>query len=173
MNNYIPGMYKKDIFDVDYDKLRKKKIKCLMFDLDNTLIEAHKTKLKPETCELIKKLKINFDVFIVSNNTSKKRLSTIADKLNIKFVRISMKPLARGFKKVQRENNYKKEEMCIIGDQLMTDVLGGNKYGIYTVLIDPITEKEAKITGFNRFLEKRKLKKLEKKGLFKKGDYYG
>jgi len=54
----------------------------------------------------------------------------------------------------------------------MTDVYGGNKEGIFTVLVDPISDRELIWTKFNRILEKGKIKKLERKKLFKKGVYY-
>lgn len=172
MKKYIPNMYKKSIHDIDYQKLKENKIKCLLFDLDNTLLKVHKTIPKKDTCDLIKKLNKDFKVFIVSNNTSSKRLKTAADRLGVDYIKIAMKPFSRGFRKIKNKYKYSKEEMCIIGDQLMTDVLGGNRYGIYTILVDPLSKEELKVTGVNRFFENSKLKKLEKKQLFKRGDYY-
>ena len=55
----------------------------------------------------------------------------------------------------------------------MTDVMGGNRYGIYTILTDPLSEEELKVTGINRFFENKVLKKLAKKNLFRRGEYYG
>ena len=43
MNKYVPNMYKKNINDIDYEKLKNLNIKCLMFDLDNTLLKLNKT----------------------------------------------------------------------------------------------------------------------------------
>ena len=173
MNKYVPKMYKKDIFEIDYDKLKENKIKCLMFDLDNTIVGAKIDTPAKEVSDLVKKLKVNFQVFVVSNNSHKKRLSNVSSALDVECIGFAMKPFAKGFKKIKNKYNFSKEEMCIIGDQIMTDVLGGNRYGIYTVLVDPLPEKELKVTGINRFFEKNKIKKLEKNGLFKKGEYYG
>ncbi len=172
MRNYIPKMYKKNIYDINYNILKEKNIKCLLFDLDNTLLKVHKEIPKKDVCDLMKKLKKDFKIYIVSNNSSKKRLSLAADKMGISYVRFAMKPFSRGIKKVQKEGNYNKDEMCIIGDQLMTDVLGGNRFGIFTILTDPLSKQELKVTGINRILEKRKLKKLAKKNLLKRGEYY-
>ena len=172
MNKYIPKMYKKSIYDVDYNLLKDKGIKCLLFDLDNTLLKVHKDIPKREVCDFIKKLKKDFSIFIVSNNTSKKRLSLAAEKLGVSYVRFAMKPFSRGFNKV-RKSGFKKNEMCLIGDQLMTDVLGGNRYGIFTILVDPLSKDELKVTGINRFFEKKQLRKLAKNNLFKRGEYYG
>jgi len=63
--------------------------------------------------------------------------------------------------------------MCMIGDQIVTDVLSGNRFRIYTVLVDPLGKKDLKITGLNRKIEARIVKHYEKRGLFERGKYYG
>lgn len=173
MNKYIPKIYKKSILDIDYKDIKKKNIKCLMFDLDNTLLEVDEEIPKKEICDLIKKLKKDFKIIIISNNTSKKRLSIAAEKLDVDFVKFALKPLNKGFNQVKKKYNFEKEEMCIIGDQIITDVMGGNRYGVYTVLVDPLSEKELKVTGINRLLEGRILKRLAKDKVLERGEYYG
>ena len=173
MKKYVPKMYKKSLKYIDYDKLKELNIKCLMFDLDNTLLKVNKSVPKKEICDLINELKKDFIVIITSNNGNKKRLTVASNSLGVPYVRFAMKPFQRGFRRVKKDYNLKKEEMCIIGDQIMTDVLGGNKYGIYTILIDPLSEEELKITGINRFFERRVLKKLKKENILTKGEYYG
>ena len=62
--------------------------------------------------------------------------------------------------------------MCIIGDQIVTDILAGNRYKIKTILVDPLGEKDLKITGLNRKIEAIIVKRYEKKGIFERGEYY-
>ena len=62
--------------------------------------------------------------------------------------------------------------MAMIGDQIVTDVLSGNKFGVYTVLVDPLGLKDLKITSFNRLIEDMIVKKYSKKGIFERGKYY-
>lgn len=173
MNKYIPKMYKKSILDIDYDKIKDNNIKCIIFDLDNTLLAINKDIPEQNICKKIDELKKDFIVIILSNNSNEKRLSCVANKLGVNYVKFALKPFKKGFKKVQKMFKLKKNEMCIIGDQIMTDILGGNKYKIYTILTDPLSNNELKITGINRFFEKKVLKKLEKKQLLKRGEYYG
>ena len=63
--------------------------------------------------------------------------------------------------------------MCIIGDQIVTDVLAGKRFHIKTILVDPLGEKDLKITGLNRKIEAKIVKRYEKRGLFERGKYYG
>lgn len=172
MKKYVPKMYKESIFEVDYEKLEQNGIKCIIFDLDNTLVAVNATVPEKKVCYLIKKLKKIFKIFIVSNNSSKKRLDKVADALKIDYISFALKPLSFGFKKILKKG-FNSSEVCIIGDQIMTDVLGGNRMNIFTVLVEPIDKNELKVTSFNRYLESKKVANMEKLGLFKKGEFYG
>jgi hypothetical protein len=74
------------------------------------------------------------------------------------------KPLGRAFKTAAKEMGLKKEEVVVIGDQVLTDVLGGNYAGFYTILVVPIVETDGKITRINRKFERRILNYMRRKG---------
>ena len=95
-----------------------------------------------------------------------------ADTLSCDFVANAMKPLSRGYRKIRKKYGFQKEEMCMIGDQLVTDIYGGNRYHMFTILVDPLGTKDLKITSLNRFIERKILKKYEQKEIMKKGVYY-
>ena len=161
----IPDMYKKSIFDINYPLLKSKGIKCLIFDLDNTLA------LIDDVKELVKKLKKDFKVLIISNNT-KSRLKPYKEELDIDAVSFAMKPLTKGLRQIVKKYKLEKNEMVMIGDQIPTDILSGKRFNIMTILVEPLAKKDLKITSLNRIIEKRLIKKYEKRGLFKKGEYY-
>lgn len=173
MKNYIPKMYKKTVFDIDYKKLKENGIKCIIFDLDNTLMTIDEEIPSKEVSHLIKKLKKIFRIYVISNNKSKKRVKLVAEALDVDYTNLALKPTSIGFRRILRKTHLKYEECANVGDQLVTDVVGGNRLGIYTILVDPIIEKELKATKINRYIEKRKLKKLSEKNLFNRGEYYG
>ena len=60
--------------------------------------------------------------------------------------------------------NIQKNEIVVVGDQLMTDVLGGNVAGLYTILVVPIVETDGFWTRFNRRIERRILSWMKRKG---------
>jgi len=80
--------------------------------------------------------------------------------------------LKKKFLQILNEFGYQINEVAIIGDQMLTDVVGGNKIGITTILVNPISKKDLFFTKFNRLIEKRIMKKLRNKDLFVKGRYY-
>lgn len=171
MGIFKPKIYQKNIFDINYKKLKQEGIRCIVFDLDNTLgLISHKN-CPEEAKKLIKKLQKDFVVVISSNNT-KKRLKPYLEELGIDGVAWSLKPSIRGLLIIKKKYKLKKKEMCIIGDQIVTDILAGNRFHIKSILVDPLGEKDLKITGLNRKIEAMIVKKYEKKGLFERGKYY-
>lgn len=171
MDKFIPDMYQKSIFDINYKKLKKSGIKCLLFDLDNTLVPyttKHPTK---QIKNLFAELSDDFKVIIMSNS-GKNRLRPFKEKLNVDVAFKSRKPLKGKYKKILEIYNYKPEEVAAIGDQLMTDIFGGNRVGLTTIYVNKIGPVEPFTTRFNRFWEKRLLNKFNKKGFLIHGEYY-
>lgn len=168
---FYPNMYQKNIHDINYKKLKEQGIKCLVFDLDNTIALIDQHIITDDTKKLLIDLKKDFQVVIISNNVTS-RVKSYADYLDCDFVSNATKPLSRGYKKISKKYNLKPNEMCMIGDQIVTDIYGGNRFGMFTVLIDPLGKKDLKITSLNRIIEEKILKNYENKGIMKKGVYY-
>ena len=164
-----PNIYQKDVFSINYENLLKKNIKNLLFDIDNTIAAGNEKQPSPEIIDLFKDLeRIGFNVFIITN-ALKKRASRFKDSLNIKTYHFSMKPLARNYKKLAKENNIKFEECAAIGDQIYTDIKGANKLGILSILVDPISNHEFITTKINRIKENNLINITK---IIKKGEYY-
>jgi uncharacterized protein len=161
----IPSQYVLSIFDIDYDKLLKQGIKALFFDLDNTIIPYDINVIGTKEQELLEKLSENFKVLVISNSR-KKRVKTATSNLkNIGYVKFAKKPLKFGFKKGIKLLNVKKDQVCVIGDQLMTDILGANRTKIKeTILVKPVKQRtDHMLTRNNRKLENIFIRKVAKK----------
>lgn len=171
MNKLIPNMYQKSIYTINYENLKKNKVKCLLFDLDNTCVGYHEKLPTKELQELFQKLtKMGFKVIIFSNSPSK-RLAPFSN-LKVVIHPSSRKPFKRNFEKILKKYHYQKKDVCIIGDQLFTDILGGNKVGIKTCLVDPLTNEDFIFTKIFRASEQIIFKRLAKKDILTKGVYY-
>ena len=160
-----PNIYQKDIFKIDYKKLKAKNINNLLFDIDNT-IASNKEKIpNNKVIELFKNLKKQgFNLYIITNSL-KKRATSFGNQLNVKTYYFSMKPLSKNYLKLIKENNLKTEECAAIGDQLFTDIKGANKLNILSILVDPIDNKEFITTKINRLKESTT-------NIIKRGEYY-
>ena len=168
---YLPDMYKKNIFDINYLKLKDKGIKCLIFDLDNTLALIDSTKVEDKVKELIAKLKKEFLIIIVSNSP-KKRVSLFGKDLDVDYYPFALKPNIRTLKKIKSKYKLESSSIAIIGDQFITDMGYGYKGKITKIYVDPLATKDLKITNINRYLEDKIMSKYNKNNLFKKGNYY-
>lgn len=164
-------MYQESIYKINYQKLKDKKIKCLLFDLDNTCVPFHINKPPKQLKELMKQLTNQGFLVILFSNSPKKRVDQFKE-LNIILHPSSRKPFSKKFINILKQYQLKKEEVCIIGDQLFTDILGGNKVGIHTCLVNPLTKEDFILTKITRILEQIMFSKMKKKGILTKGDYY-
>ena len=167
MSIFRPRVYYKSIFDINYDLLKKKNIKVIIFDLDNTIITVDEDYPSEKVVELFKKLNNEFKIFIASNN-KKERVRRIGKYMNVHAFYSVVKPTKKIRKLLLKKYDVKMSEVAIIGDQVVTDIFMGNRLKMYTVLVDPLGEKDLKITYFNRWLEKRIIKIIK----LKRGEYY-
>ena len=172
VEKYMPDIYQKSIYYINYDKLFKKGIRCILFDLDNTISPPHVNKATKRLKKLFDELKdIGFKIIIISNSP-KHRIEPFKRELMVDACSFSLKPSKNKFEKIMEKFKYKSTELACIGDQLLTDVYGANKLDITSVLVNPLTEHDYTITSFNRIFERFIYSRLEKKDLLIRGKYY-
>lgn len=172
MDKYVPDMYQKSIYTIDYDLLYSRGIRCLLFDLDNTLVPITENVPSDDVKELFDKLKDKGFKIIIFSNSLKKRVRPFKDILEVDCCAFACKPHPRKFLSIINIYGLKFSEIAIIGDSMMDDIYGGNNIGITTILVNPIGNKEFFIAKLKRRREKRIIEKLRKQNLFTKGRYY-
>ncbi|PKG24489.1 YqeG family HAD IIIA-type phosphatase [Niallia nealsonii] len=164
LNDFLPDQHVKNIFEITPEALKEKGIKGIITDLDNTLVEWDRPLATPRIIEWFEEMKRNkIKVTIVSNN-KEGRVKAFSAPLNIPFIFAARKPMGRAFKKAILQMDIKKEEAVVIGDQLLTDVLGGNRSGFHTILVVPVAQTDGFFTKINRTIERRILNWFRKKG---------
>jgi uncharacterized protein len=163
--HFIPDYHENTVYDIDFKALYQNGIRLLLIDLDNTLIPYDQSIPHQELHDFFEGLNtMGFETIIVSNN-HKARIKLFANAVETPFIASAKKPLKRGFKKAIKlaKKSYKKEEICMIGDQIMTDVYGAKRLKLQVVLVLPIKKKSEKwYTKVNRYLENRILRRIEK-----------
>lgn len=165
LKKFIPNEYVQSIYDIDTANLKELGIRGIITDLDNTLVEWDR---KDATDELLNWLEMlrneGFEVVIVSNN-NEKRVHTFAAPHGLTFIHSAKKPFSRAFRAACKLMKLKHEETVVIGDQLLTDILGGNRAGFRTILVVPVAQTDGILTKFNRQVERRVFRAMKKKGL--------
>ncbi len=150
----VPDHYYKNIFEIDLQKLKDDNIKGIICDIDNTIVPYEKKEVMNDVLDWFQTLKkMNFKVCLVSNGREK-RVKFFRKELNLPALGQAVKPSKKAFKKALNHIlKLDKSETAVIGDQIFTDVLGGNRAGLKTILVDPMGEKEFFVTKFVRFIE--------------------
>ena len=161
---FMPNDYVQSVFQIDIEKLANSGFKGIITDLDNTLVGWDVKTPTKEIQEWFKKANdLGLTITIVSNN-NEKRVSGFSKDLDVDFIFKARKPMGRAFKKAIQHMNIKPEETIIIGDQMLTDVLGGNNNGLYTIMVVPVKKTDGFLTRLNRIIERRLLNYFKRKG---------
>ncbi|HHW48559.1 MAG TPA: YqeG family HAD IIIA-type phosphatase [Clostridiaceae bacterium] len=159
---FFPDLIVDKVQDIDLDFLVNKNIKGLLLDIDNTLVPMHMKEADENAVEWIERVKSRgFKVCIVSN-ASKKRVIKFNEKLKLYAIHRASKPGTKAFKKAMRLLDLKAEETAVVGDQIFTDIFGGNRLNLFTILAKPIHKKETFFIKLKRLPEKLVLALYEK-----------
>jgi len=141
--------------EVDLEQLKADGKKLILLDVDNTLVEWKQENFQPDVLEWLERAKsLGFNLCILSNTRRVERLMRITKTLGIETVRGRFKPSRAMYRLALIKFQCKASEAVMIGDQMMTDILGANRAGIDAIWVRQIGHKEFGGTKFNRFIER-------------------
>jgi len=160
----IPDIIVENIYDINLDFLKEKRITSLVLDIDNTLVPQKSKFPDKMTIEWLEKVKKEgFKICLISNNT-KRRVNEFKEKVGVPGIGWAIKPRKGAFKKALKILDAKPNETALIGDQIFTDILGGKRAGLYTILVKPLSKDELGWTKLMRKAEQHVLKRVERYG---------
>ncbi len=152
----------KKVEEITIEYLKENKINGLILDVDNTLVDYTKKMKEPVEKWLRNIANSGILVYILSNTSDEKKIIEITKKVDIKYIYFAKKPFKKGFLKIQKEFGIKPENIAVVGDQIFTDIIGGNRCKMFTILVDPIERKEFWYTAWKRPIEENIMKKYFK-----------
>lgn len=161
----VPGSCSPFLYDVDLGELARRGIRGLILDLDNTLAEYANADVPPRTREWVQEAKARGFRICITSNARPARVKAFAESLGVPGIAYAVKPVRRAFRRALKILGTSPAETAVVGDQLFTDVLGGNRMGMYTVLVNPLSTKELGTTRLMRRLERRVLRHLVRRGM--------
>lgn len=167
LKKLCPKIQADSILDLDLELLEKSGIKGIIFDLDNTLVEWKKDTLTPEVVDLVSRLKDKGFKLCILSNALEHRVEVVAQTLKIPYVSRAVKPRKSPFRKALEIMGTEPSETAIVGDQLFTDILGGNRMQLYTIWTPPLSTTEFISTRAVRKIERLVIKQFQKKGFLK------
>ena len=133
-----PNIKLHGITDITVEFLKDYDIKALLLDVDNTMSTHHGTVLTEGLLDWIKKMQENGIKLMVLSNSKKARIKPFAERIGLPFISLGCKPLPTGYLRGVKALGEKRRNVAIVGDQIFTDVLGGNVVGVKTILLTPI-----------------------------------
>jgi uncharacterized protein len=158
---FTPTYFTTKVTDINAHLLSKIKVKGIILDIDDTLVPHRHLIPDERVLGWINELKENDIKIILVSNNFKKRVSVFADKTELPYVCMGLKPLTWGIKKAIKALALPKENVIIIGDQIFTDIMGANFIKIRSVLVEPVSKSKTFLLKFKRFFEKPIRKKIK------------
>lgn len=153
------------------DVLRQRGIVLLLCDIDNTLVAHDEAQPNEEVLHFLQNMKkAGIQLVFISNNVEE-RVSTFAKALDIAYYPFAMKPMKKTYRKILQDYPYDRKQIAVLGDQMMTDMLGANRMGFYTVLTAPVVERDLTCTKVNRVFENMVFATLKAMGKLTKGEF--
>ncbi|NLC53269.1 MAG: YqeG family HAD IIIA-type phosphatase [Firmicutes bacterium] len=154
LKRLYPALHLKKLADLTPDDLKKRGLKGVMVDLDNTLVEWGQVQVTPETAAWVQEMKNAGLKLCIISNALEERVKIVGEKLGVPWVARAVKPRKSPFKKALALLGTTPGETATVGDQLFTDVWGGNRMALFTIWTRPISRREFFFTKIVRRLEK-------------------
>lgn len=155
MKKYFTPTWKvESIFSVTPEQLIQKNIKAVIVDLDNTLLPWNEVDHSEDMEQWITSMRAHgLGIYLLSNNNYN-RVAKVAEPLELKFSASALKPRGKYFRYAISDLKVSEENVVVIGDQLITDVLGANRRGLQSILVKPMVPNDNIFTWANRTIER-------------------
>lgn len=172
LRSLTPDLICESLCDVDLDALHERGIRSILLDLDNTVCRWKCDDISEGTADWVRRARERFSLCIVSNSIRPKRLNRIAEALGIPSVGrwgLGRKPFKGGIRATLKLLAAAPNETAMIGDQIMTDIWGGNRMGLYTIWVRPLCERDFIGTRPARFIERLLVAHFRRLGILPEG----
>jgi uncharacterized protein len=126
------------VLGITPELIERENLKGIVLDVDETLVPLRRAETTPEVCSWLNQLKPLTDIWLVSNNLNEPRIQRIADFLSVPYISGAGKPSRRKLRQAITAMNLPVNQIAMVGDRLFTDVLVGNRLGMFTILVEPM-----------------------------------
>ena len=154
-----PDYSLKNIYEINFEELKQQGIKCVMFDLDSTVMVSKSADFLPETVEWFNSFLKDFEVAIISNNKSEEYIANASKIAPCRVIGKANKPNPKIMGEYLKSVGVEPKNAVMVGDRPLTDILAGKLLGCKTILVGSINPKENLPTKFVRALERSTIRK--------------
>lgn len=137
------------VLTITPELIEKNQLKGLVLDVDETLVPITEDRISDELQEWVNEIRQVASLWLVSNNVIETRIARIGEALNLPYIAGAAKPSRRKLRQAVEGMNLPVEQLAMVGDRLFTDVLAGNRLGMFTILVEPLVDP-VKGSGISR-----------------------
>lgn len=175
---YLPDLAARRFEEIDFTTVFTEKRRFLCMDLDNTLLPQTGEVISEKVLEKLTWLRESGevqDMALISNviwpGKRLHRLNRLAERLQIRHVVPGFfwnrKPKNAPFLEALRLMKARPEETVMVGDQIFSDILGGNRLGMYTIWLEPMSgDHWSTVVVGKRLREKKVRREMHKRGIW-------
>lgn len=153
--HFLPDYYFESLKEAKPEIIIQHGRKAVLIDLDNTLVPRNRAEISEEVRIWINQARNKGLALCIVSNNWEHRAKRVAEQLGLPLVASAGKPRKKAFLKALSILGIEPSQAAVVGDQLFTDVLGGNRLGLLTILIKPLSSKELFHTRLLRLVEKK------------------
>ena len=154
-----PDYNLKNIYEINFEELKQQGIKCIMFDLDSTVMQSKSASFTPDTINWFNTFIKDFEVAIISNNPNKEYIENASRIAPCRVIGNAKKPNPKVAKSYLNEIGISPNNAVMVGDRPLTDILVGKRLGCKTILVGSINPNENLITKLVRAIERSTIRK--------------
>ena len=152
IERFYPKEWRESAYAVDWESWRKKGIRGVIFDVDNTLV-PHGAPADARAAALFAGLReLGINTCLLSNN-KEPRVKSFAEQVGSLYIHKAGKPGVKNYLRAMELMGTDRRTTLFVGDQLFTDIYGANRSGIYAILVKPINPREEIQIVLKRYLE--------------------
>ncbi|HEY9061246.1 MAG TPA: YqeG family HAD IIIA-type phosphatase [Pseudobacteroides sp.] len=154
LEKFFPDVIVDRVQDIDLEDLKKRGIKGIALDIDNTLVAMFTKNASVEIKKWIQEVKDKGFFPCIVSNASRERVSVFISGLDIPAIHRAYKPSPRSFMRAATLLGIESNKIAAVGDQIFTDIYGGNRINMYTILVKPIDKREILFVRLKRHVER-------------------
>lgn len=150
---------KQTVWDIRVDELLEMGVRAIAVDADNTTSYDGTTEPLPFSHDWIKELKAAGIPVVLLSNAATERAQVLAEQYDIPVIGMALKPLPVGYLRAALKLRLPPSKICMVGDQLFTDILGANAVGYKSIYVYPYQPETRNVVSY-------KIKRIAEKAIF-------
>lgn len=163
LEKFQPTGFMSSVYTLTPELLKEKGIHTVITDLDNTLLPWNVMDATEELKQWAEDLQAAGITIIILSNNHGERVKRVAEQAGLVYQGDARKPLKKGMKRLIERFNVDVDSAVFVGDQLLTDVLLANRFGMESIFVRPVAETDNIYTKINRWFERKLVRHFKKK----------